>query len=146
MGRKSFKSYVCRAAVNLAKNHINSEAKKGSLPLDSATYASVKNKDPQNWEEEVIRKSRNEELRRLLTGLPKDRTELIVYRFVVGLECGVIATEMGRSLSATKTLLHRTIVGLRKEITQHPDQYSLLHESLNESEQNRARKLNTQTY
>lgn len=138
----AFKGWVSRIASNLARNHRTHTTyrSKNELTIYSLNIDEVGEKG-ESLHERVIRQQRDQELRRLLTGLPIDRMRLIAYRFVEGSSCDAIAITMGRSVSAIKALLHRTVVGLRNEIRQHPDQYSLLHEMLNEFEQ---RRLKTQ--
>lgn len=134
----AFRGWVSRIASNLARNHRTHTTyrSKNELTIYPLNVDEVGEKG-ESLHEQVIRQQRDQELRRLLTGLPIDRMQLIAYRFVEGLPCDAIAVAMGRSVSAIKALLHRTVVGLRNEIRQRPDQYSLLHEMLNEFEQKR---------
>jgi RNA polymerase sigma-70 factor (ECF subfamily) len=52
-----------------------------------------------------------------MTGrLAPDRAEALRLRFFAGLECGEIATVMGRSEAAVKMLVHRALIDLRERL------------------------------
>lgn len=57
-------------------------------------------------------------LRRALNALPEAYREVLVLRFVEGLQFNEIAEERGQSLEATKSLFRRAVAALRKQIEQ----------------------------
>jgi RNA polymerase sigma-70 factor (ECF subfamily) len=57
-------------------------------------------------------------LRRALNALPEAYREVLVLRFVEGLQFNKIAEERGQSLEATKSLFRRAVAALRKQIEQ----------------------------
>lgn len=57
-------------------------------------------------------------LRRALRKLPEAHREVVLLRFVEGMQFQEIARERGQSLEATKSLFRRSIAALRKQIEQ----------------------------
>ena len=57
-------------------------------------------------------------LRRALRRLSEDYREVLLLRFVEGMQFREIAQERGQSLEATKSLFRRSVVALRKQIEQ----------------------------
>lgn len=55
-------------------------------------------------------------MQRAVAGLPEERQQLIFLKYVDGLSNAEIGRVMGRSEGAIKSLLHRTLRALRKEI------------------------------
>ena len=64
----------------------------------------------QGWDELII-------VRRALSNLPEHYQEIILLRFVEGLQFNEIAEERGQSLEATKSLYRRAIATLSQEVT-----------------------------
>lgn len=64
----------------------------------------------QGWDELII-------IRRALGKLPEHYQEIILLRFVEGLQFNEIAEERGQSLEATKSLYRRAIAALSQEAT-----------------------------
>jgi RNA polymerase sigma factor (sigma-70 family) len=57
-------------------------------------------------------------LRRALRDLPESYQDILMLRFVEGLQFNEIAEERGQSLEATKSLFRRAIAALRKQVEQ----------------------------
>ena len=60
-------------------------------------------------------------VRAAIAALPVDQGDVLVYRFLGDLSPREIAPLMGRSESATKTLLHRATLALKREIERRVD-------------------------
>lgn len=61
-------------------------------------------------------------LRRALKELPEDYQEIVLLRFVDGLQFHEIARERGQSLEAAKSLFRRAIAALRKHVVEQPNE------------------------
>lgn len=57
-------------------------------------------------------------LRRALRELPESYQDILMLRFVEGLQFNEIAEERGQSLEATKSLFRRAVAALRKQVEQ----------------------------
>ena len=56
-------------------------------------------------------------MRRVLAGLPERGREVVVLRFYVDLTVDDIAAELGMPSGTVKSLLHRTLAKLHKELS-----------------------------
>ncbi|MGO8671740.1 MAG: RNA polymerase sigma factor [Capsulimonadaceae bacterium] len=72
--------------------------------------------------QEIVERNEVQQLvRSAIAALPEDHGEILIYRFLGGLSLREMASQMERSESAVKSLLHRAVVGLRAEIRRRVD-------------------------
>jgi RNA polymerase sigma-70 factor, ECF subfamily len=109
-----FHAWLLRIAHNLVANWYR-DNKKTLLPLEEASEVRSRDVDPEESAES------REEKRALLAAvaqLPPERQQLILLRFCHELRASEIAVVMGRSEGAIKALLHRTLDGLRRNMSE----------------------------
>ncbi|MCL4466127.1 MAG: sigma-70 family RNA polymerase sigma factor [Chloroflexi bacterium] len=107
-------AWLLRIAHNLVANWYR-DNKRLLVPLEDAGDLGSRDGNPETEAEA------GEERRTLLAAvaqLPADRQQLILLRFSEGLKAAEIAVIMGRSEGAVKALLHRTLEGLRKNLSE----------------------------
>lgn len=116
-----FSAWLFRIAHNLVANWHRDNAKR-SVPIDETVES--RHAPSGSPDETVEAKEERQALLAAVAALPEDRQQLILLRFVEGMRAADIAVVMGRSEGAVKALLHRTIEGLRKSLSdqgQHED-------------------------
>ncbi len=109
-----FSAWLYRIAHNLVANWHRDGQRRQLLPLDGHISADSDAEQPDQITE------RNEQTAMLLEAirtLPGDRQELLILKFVERLPNAEIARMMRRSEGAVKSLYHRTLLALRKELS-----------------------------
>jgi RNA polymerase sigma-70 factor, ECF subfamily len=110
-----FYAWLLRIAHNLVANWYR-DNRRPLLPLEEADNVGSREGNP---EAETESREERRVLLAAVARLPADRQQLILLRFSEGLKAAEIAVVMGRSEGAVKALLHRTLEGLRKNLTEH---------------------------
>lgn len=113
-----FSAWLYRIAHNLVANWHRDNSRRQELSLDDMTLTGSQREIPEAATEA------NEERAFLLgaiRGLPIERQELLILKFVERLSNSEIGAIMGRSEGAIKSLYHRTLITLRDNMTQDPD-------------------------
>ncbi len=108
-----FSAWLYRIAHNLVANWHRDRSRRQMIPLDELMLASQRKTDP------LQRVETNEERETLLQAirhLPADRQQLLILKFVEKMPNAQIGQVMGRSEGAIKSLYHRTLIALRKEL------------------------------
>ncbi len=108
-----FSAYLYRIAHNVVANWRRDTQRRAEIPLDALWSLQDESAPP----EAVL--LRNEEYERLLTvirRLPPDRQQLLILKFVERLSNAEIGQIMGRTEGAIKSLYHRTLLALRREL------------------------------
>ena len=108
-----FSAWLYRIAHNLVANWHRDRSRRQVIPLDELVLASRRKTDllhliEANEEKEI--------LLRAIRHLPADRQQLLILKFVEKMPNAEIGRIMGRSEGAIKSLYHRTLIALRKEL------------------------------
>ena len=111
-----FSSWLYRIAHNLISNWYRDKAKHDEINLDSNPYITEPDSDPHQIKEE---NENTEILLEAIKTLPPDRQELLILKFVDRLSNRDIGKIMRRSEGAIKSLYHRTLLSLKKEINKN---------------------------
>jgi RNA polymerase sigma-70 factor, ECF subfamily len=109
-----FSSWLYRIAHNLVANWYRDRGRRKVISLDQVVVVSYREGDSpfQN----VVHGERREALLAAVRRLPEDRQMLLILKFVEHLPNAEIGQIMGRSEGAVKSLYHRTLVALRREL------------------------------
>jgi len=108
-----FSAWLYRIAHNLVANWHRDQNRRKVIALDELLLYHQGKQSPEGLVEE------DEERRVLLRGirrLPADRQQLLILKHVEGMTNKEAGEIMGRSEGAIKSLYHRTLVALRKEM------------------------------
>lgn len=108
-----FSAWLYRIAHNLVANWYRYRSRHKMIPLDKLSIQAEKAMDPVRLAEA------NEEKQTLLATIRRlnpDRQQLLILKFVEGMTNAEIGQVMGRSEGAIKSLYHRTLVALRKDL------------------------------
>ncbi len=114
-----FSAWLYRIAHNLVANWYRDRSRKKEVALDDQLPSSFHFDFP----EFALEKSQeSEKMIKGLRKLPPERQQLIILKFVEGLSNAEIGLIMRKSEGAIKSLYHRTLESLRKEIEKldHP--------------------------
>ncbi len=108
-----FSAYLYRIAHNVVANWHRDNQRRAEIPLDALWSLQDDSPAPE------VTLLRNEEYERLMTvirRLPPDRQQLLILKFVERLSNAEIGQIMGRTEGAIKSLYHRTLLALRREL------------------------------
>lgn len=117
-----FSAWLYRIAHNLVANWHRDHSRHPVLTLEDMASWQVKEKGPEAMATLLDDK---EALLDAIRRLPADRRELLILKFVEQLTNAEIGAIMGRSEGAIKSLYHRTLVSLRRELKPPPPKRSL---------------------
>ncbi len=108
-------AWLYRIAHNMLANWKRDRSRRREVSLDGLG-------DPvREWahpEEEVVALAEREEVLEAVRQLPPERQLLLYLKFVEGLPNAEIGKVMGRTEGAIKSLYHRTLVSLRRQLRQ----------------------------
>ena len=109
-GSSEFIAWVVRIARNRFLDHVKSGRVRWEVAVDSVpvTVATV------NPEHDVLATIEGVDLRRALSRLTTEQQEVILLRFLQGLQIAEVATVTGRSEGAVKALQFRALRALQK--------------------------------
>jgi len=108
-----FSAWLYRIAHNLVANWYRDNSRRKEVPLEDSLAVQPRSEHP---EQELLRVEERERLLVVLRGIPGDRQQLILLKFVEHLSNAEIAVIMGRTEGAIKSLYHRTLLSLRDEL------------------------------
>jgi len=108
-----FSAWLYRIAHNLVANWHRDRSRRQMIPLDELVLASRPKTDPHRL---IEANEEQETLLRAIRQLPADRQQLLILKFVEKMSNAEIGQVIGRSEGAIKSLYHRTLVSLRKEL------------------------------
>ena len=109
-----FSAWLYRIAHNLVANWHRDRSRRQVISLDElVVMASRRKADPYQLVEAHEEK---EILLQAIRHLPADRQQLLILKFVEKMPNAEIGQVMGRSEGAIKSLYHRTLIALRKEL------------------------------
>ncbi len=108
-----FSAYLYRIAHNVVANWHRDTQRRAEIPLDALWSLRDENPAP---EATLLRNEEYERLMTVIRRLPPDRQQLLILKFVERLSNAEIGQIMGRSEGAIKSLYHRTLLALRREL------------------------------
>ena len=108
-----FSAWLYRIAHNLVANWHRDRSRRPVIPLDELVLASRRKADPHQL---IEANEEKETLLQAIRHLPADRQQLLILKFVEKMSNAEIGQVMGRSEGAIKSLYHRTLIALRKEL------------------------------
>jgi RNA polymerase sigma-70 factor (ECF subfamily) len=114
-----FSSWLYRIAHNLVANWHRDRSRRQVVSLERLVL--VHGDEEPGPFEKVARIERQETLLEAIRDLPADRQLLLILKFVDRLPNAQIGKIMGRSEGAIKSLYHRTLVALRRDLVNGSD-------------------------
>ncbi len=108
-----FVAWLYRIAHNLVANWHRDRTRHPEVPLDLWQPAPMPEGAPHT---QAVRSETQTNLLEVIRGLPWERQQLLILKFVDGLSNLEIGTILGRSEGAIKSLYHRTLLSLREEL------------------------------
>lgn len=108
-----FSAWLYRIAHNLVANWHRDRSRRQVIPLDKLALASERRDGPDHLAEA---REEEEALREAIGRLSPERQQLLILKFAEGMSNAQIGQIMGRSEGAIKSLYHRTLVALRKDL------------------------------
>lgn len=120
-----FSAWLYRIAHNLVANWYRDRSRKKEVVLEENVQSNFHFDFP---ERALEKNQENEKLILALRKLPPERQQLIILKFVEGLSNAEIGVIMRRSEGAIKSLYHRTLDSVRKEVEkiEKPDSTSMV--------------------
>ena len=107
-----FSAWLYRIAHNLVANWHRDSSRRKEIPLEDT----IIEKNPIGYpEQELVQLEDRNNLLHLLRGLPPERQQLIILKFVEQFSNAEIGKIMGKTEGAVKSLYHRTLLSLRDE-------------------------------
>lgn len=110
-----FSAWLFRIAHNLVANWHRDRGRRPVVALDGIVLRSEGNH--QHPEAYTLTSANSQELIEAIRQLDGSRRELLLLKFAEGLSNAEIGEIMGRTEGAIKSLYHRTLLALRKELT-----------------------------
>ncbi len=108
-----FSAWLYRIAHNLVANWYRDRSRKKEVAIDERIPSDAQFDFP---ESNVEQDQEVEKLLKVIRKLPQERQQLIILKYVEGLSNAEIGIIMRRSEGAIKSLYHRTLSALRKEL------------------------------
>lgn len=112
-----FSAWLYRIAHNLVANWYRDNNRRKEIPLEDGLILEHHSPYP---EQELMNLEEKERLLKTLRGLPADRQQLIILKFVDHLSNAEIGLIMGKTEGAVKSLYHRTLASLRDDFVNKP--------------------------
>ncbi len=110
-----FSAWLMKIAHNLVANWYRRESKNLRVSLDSEETRSFASQAP-SPEELMESREESERIVRLVRSLPEEKQQALILRYAAGLKHREIGEVMGKSTTAVKVLLHRTIQTLARQM------------------------------
>lgn len=108
-----FSAWLYRIAHNLVANWHRDNSRRQEIALDDTFKIGPDGELPETT---LMRSETEDALMHVIRGLPDDRQQLLILKFVERLSNAEIGRVMGRTEGAIKSLYHRTLLSLRNEI------------------------------
>jgi RNA polymerase sigma-70 factor (ECF subfamily) len=108
-----FSAWLYRIAHNLVANWHRDRRHRHLIPLDELVVKATGRRAPERL---VEINERERALRQVISRLSGDRQQLLILKFAEGMSNAGVGKVMGRSEGAIKSLYHRTLVALRKDL------------------------------
>lgn len=110
-----FSAWLLRIAHNLVANWHRNAGRRRLVALDSADAIHDSSPGP---EEAAESREDVRELRKAMMGLSAERQQALILRFAEGMKHREIGEVMGKSAGAVKVLVHRSLAGLRRGLSE----------------------------
>ena len=112
-----FQSWLYRIAHNLVVNWYRDHRGHLLVSIDVEDPLPLRSEDlpPEAW---VATTERRQALAAIINALPEDRKTLVILKFVDHMSNAEIAEIMGRTEGAIKSLYHRTLISLRRRMSE----------------------------
>ena len=113
-----FSAWLYRIAHNLVANWHRDNSRKKEIPLEDVSAFSLHGNQMGGELPEfmLVAAEDRERLLRVIRGMPSERQQLLIFKFVERLSNAEIGQIMGRSEGAVKSLYHRTLLSLRDDL------------------------------
>jgi RNA polymerase sigma-70 factor, ECF subfamily len=111
----TFRAWLFRIAHNTVANARRTRSRRRAEPLPDGFDRPAPNADPARL---VVMADELHEVRRAIAGMPDDRRQVILLRFVDGLSTAEVAEVLDRSPGAVRVLLHRALRDLAQRLGQ----------------------------
>jgi RNA polymerase sigma-70 factor (ECF subfamily) len=105
-----FSAWLYRIAHNMVANWHRDNSRRKEISLEDQLDLPSKGEQPETT---LLRNQESQYLILMIHGLPAERQQLVILKFVEGLSNAEIALIMNRSEGAVKSLYHRTLENLR---------------------------------
>jgi len=115
-----FSAWLYRIAHNLVANWHRDNSRRKEIPLDEALLTPHPTSFP---EHALLQLEEHEHLIHVIRGLPANRQQLLILKFVDHLSNTEVGSIMGRSEGAIKSLYHRTLLVIREEMGSLPETF-----------------------
>jgi RNA polymerase sigma-70 factor (ECF subfamily) len=112
-----FSAWLYRIAHNLVANWHRDQSRRPTVPLEDYAVTGLEGEHP---EAEALASEETRILLAAVRGLPADRQQLLILKFVERLSNADVGAIMGRTEGAVKSLYHRTLSALREELASIP--------------------------
>ena len=122
-----FSAWLYRIAHNLVANWHRDNSRRPEIPLDDGVM--VRHQWQEHPEQALLKAEEHQRLLNLIHGLPPDRQQLLILKFVDHLSNAEIGQVIGKTEGAVKSLYHRTLLSLRCK------QQEILSEGTHEGQQ-----------
>lgn len=106
-------AWLYTIARNLVVDFYRQVGQSPSVPLDQQPVA-----DTVDLEEAVARRLSQQRLVAALAHLTEEQRQVVLLKFIEGLDNETVARMLGRSVNAVKALQHRALAGLRRILEQ----------------------------
>ena len=107
-----FTAWLYRIAHNLVANWHRDNNRKKEISIDDSLLTPHHDDHP---EHELLVVEQEERLLNVIRGLPPERQQLLILKFVDHMSNAEIGKVMGRTEGAIKSLYHRTLLSIRSE-------------------------------
>jgi RNA polymerase sigma-70 factor (ECF subfamily) len=111
-----FSAWLYRIAHNAVANWYRDRRRHKVISLDALMERDDGRQPP---EETTQANEQQRALHRVIRRMPPERQQLLILKYSEGLTNAEIAQIMGRSEGAIKSLYHRTLLALRRELRRH---------------------------
>jgi RNA polymerase sigma-70 factor (ECF subfamily) len=107
-----FSAWLYRIAHNLVANWHRDNSRRKEVPLEEIILVRQGSEHPEVL---LMQSEEQDNLLEIIRGLPPERQQLLILKFVEHLSNAEIGQIMGRSEGAVKSLYHRTLLSMRDE-------------------------------
>ncbi|MFC2028444.1 RNA polymerase sigma factor [Chloroflexota bacterium] len=115
-----FSAWLYRIAHNLVANWHRDRSRKQEISLTDVPTITYKGEAP---EQSLMHSEERDNLLRMIRNLSPDRQNLLILKFIEHLSNAEIGQIIGRSEGAVKSLYHRTLLSLRNEFGDQPEDF-----------------------
>jgi RNA polymerase sigma-70 factor (ECF subfamily) len=115
-----FSAWLYRIAHNLVANWHRDRGRRQIISLEDYVGDGLRGEAP---EHQVVTLEEKHALMEAIKRLPEERQQLIILKYVERMSNAEIGTIMDRTEGAVKSLYHRTLLALRRELSSDSDDH-----------------------